>query len=376
MDSVLAGKLIERISNFTDYNVNIMDENGILVASRMKERIGSFHEVAFDIINGTNDTVMVDMDNPETGVKAGVNMAIYTNKKKVGVVGVTGSPDMVLSVAKIIKMSVEVMMEYEMYKYESMKKYNLREQLMHLIFYNDNFEREDLSKYFKALNLDEEILRIPILIQIENSEAYMTKVKEILDGNKFRSRQDIGDTTKEDFIFLFKGIDCDIRNVMQDYKYLVGEYLSPLLQYIRARHLIYNIYVGPIQNDIMYYRQAYLDCMWMQKNMGNSENGSFYFYDYMIRYMESRVPVSEFNAIFYMLKKELGKKFTDNYTETIEALIEKDYNLAKAGNMLHIHKNTLVYRLDKIREVLNMNPLVNNTEREFMECFYYYLIRK
>ena len=66
MDSILAGKLIERISNFTDYNVNIMDENGILVASRMKERIGSFHEVAFDIINGTDDTVMVDMDNPET----------------------------------------------------------------------------------------------------------------------------------------------------------------------------------------------------------------------------------------------------------------------------------------------------------------------
>lgn len=118
---------------------------------------------------------------------------------------------------------------------------------MHLIFYNDNFEREDLSKYFKALNLDEEILRIPILIQIENSEVYMTKVKEILDGNKFRSRQDIGDSTKEDFIFLFKGIGCDIRNLMQDYKYLVGEYLSPLLQYIRARHLVYNIYVGPIQ---------------------------------------------------------------------------------------------------------------------------------
>lgn len=242
---------------------------------------------------------------------------------------------------------------------------------MHLIFYNDNFEREDLSKYFKALNLDEEILRIPILIQIENSEVYMTKVKEILDGNKFRSRQDIGDSTKEDFIFLFKGIGCDIRNVMQDYKYLVGEYLSPLLQYIRAHHLVYNIYVGPIQNDIMYYRQSYLDCMWMQKNMGNSENRSFYFYDYMIRYMESRIPASEFNTIFYMLKKELGKKFTDNYTETMEALIEKDYNLSKAGNMLHIHKNTLVYRLDKIREVLNMNPLVNNTEREFMECFYY-----
>ena len=44
--------------------------------------------------------------------------------------------------------------------------------------------------------------------------------------------------------------------------------------------------------------------------------------------------------------------------------------------MLHVHKNTLVYRLDKIREILNMNPLAKNSDREFMECFYYYLLRK
>ncbi|MFR6327722.1 MAG: sugar diacid recognition domain-containing protein [Eisenbergiella sp.] len=249
MDNVLAGKLIDRISNFTDYNVNIMDENGILVASRMKERIGSFHEVAFDIINGTEDIVMVDMDNPENGVKAGVNMAIYTNKNKVGVVGVTGSPDTVLAVAKIIKMSVEVMMEYEMYKYESLKKYNLREQLMHLIFYNDNYEREDLSKYFKALNLDEEILRIPVLIQMENSSAHMKKVKEIMDGNIFLSRQDIGDITKRD-LYSFR-IDYDIKDVMQDYKYLIGECLS-LFSNISDRVIWFIMYMSVPYKMILY----------------------------------------------------------------------------------------------------------------------------
>ena len=65
-----------------------------------------------------------------------------------------------------------------------------------------------------------------------------------------------------------------------------------------------------------------------------------------------------------------------NYMETMGALIDKDYNLSKASTMLHIHKNTLVYRLDKIREALNMNPLLYNVDREFMECFYYYLKRK
>ena len=76
MDNVLAGKLINRISSYTEYNVNIMDENGIVVASKMKERVGSFHETAYEIVKSDEDMVMVDVDNLENGVKAGVNIAI------------------------------------------------------------------------------------------------------------------------------------------------------------------------------------------------------------------------------------------------------------------------------------------------------------
>ena len=134
------------------------------------------------------------------------------------------------------------------------------------------------------------------------------------------------------------------------------------------------IYIGPLQNDIMYYRQAYNYCMWMQKNI--RKDGSFYFYDYAVRYLESMATPTESHTLFLMLKQKLGKKFTDNYLEMMGALIENEYNLNKASDWLHIHKNTLVYRLDKIRESLNMNPLSSNSDRELMECFYYYLLRK
>lgn len=378
MDNVLAGTLIDRISNFTDYNVNIMDENGTIVASRMKERIGTFHEVAFEIVKGDEDMVLVEEDNPENGVRAGVNMAIYVHKKKDGVVGVTGNPAQVLPIAKIIKMSVEVMMEYEKFKYESMKKYSMREQLMQLIFYNDNYKREDIGKFFKALNLEEDVMRIPILLEIENGQDHMSSIKTALDRGDFNSRQSLRETTREGFLFMFLALPGDTKNMMQDYKYLTGEYLSPALRYMRDHHLAYHVYVGPIENDIMYYRQAYLDCIWMQKNLGSrTENGkSYYFYDCIVRYIESMIPFQDLNAVFQILKREFGEKFVDNYMETMEALIDKDYNLAKASAMLHIHKNTLVYRLDKIRETLNMNPLIYNVDREFMECFYYYLKRK
>ena len=62
--------------------------------------------------------------------------------------------------------------------------------------------------------------------------------------------------------------------------------------------------------------------------------------------------------------------------EIMEALRMANFNLNDASKLLHVHKNTLIYRLDKIRETLNVDPLGNNNDREFVNGFYYYLKRK
>ena len=46
----LAKKFVERIAKYTDYNINIMNDQGIIIASRNPERIGSFHETAYNMI--------------------------------------------------------------------------------------------------------------------------------------------------------------------------------------------------------------------------------------------------------------------------------------------------------------------------------------
>ena len=104
-----------------------------------------------------------------------------------------------------------------------------------------------------------------------------------------------------------------------------------------------------------------------------NQPGNYYFYNYVVKYLEAIASQNEFHAVFSYLKKELGEKFIENYVEVMGALVKKDYNLAKASSSLHVHKNTLVYRLDKIRSILSMNPLSSSSEREFMECFYIYL---
>ena len=57
IDKTFAEKFIERITRYTDFNINIMDEKGIIIASRDKKRVGQYHEIAYRLIVGTEELI-------------------------------------------------------------------------------------------------------------------------------------------------------------------------------------------------------------------------------------------------------------------------------------------------------------------------------
>ena len=61
LEETLAKKLIERVSEYTSYNVNIMNEDGIIIASVDPKRVGTFHEAAYVITHNDRDVIMVNM---------------------------------------------------------------------------------------------------------------------------------------------------------------------------------------------------------------------------------------------------------------------------------------------------------------------------
>ena len=48
LENSLAEKLIEQVTKYTSYNVNIMNEQGVIIASRNPERIGSIKRDQYD----------------------------------------------------------------------------------------------------------------------------------------------------------------------------------------------------------------------------------------------------------------------------------------------------------------------------------------
>lgn len=74
----------------------VVNGQGIIIASTDKNRIGSFHEGATLVMKSGHRLHITERDAKRLkGVKPGINLPIYYNKKVIGVIGITGTPSVV-----------------------------------------------------------------------------------------------------------------------------------------------------------------------------------------------------------------------------------------------------------------------------------------
>lgn len=68
LNVAFAEKFITKLTAYTSYNINIMNQKGIIIASRNPERVGDFHEIAFDMISEHKDVIEVSEQEEFLGV--------------------------------------------------------------------------------------------------------------------------------------------------------------------------------------------------------------------------------------------------------------------------------------------------------------------
>lgn len=74
--------------------INIMNTDGIIVASTERERIGTFHQGAREaVMTGKLVRIHKDQLNRYAGAKEGCNMPLRVNGNIIGVVGIYGNPE-------------------------------------------------------------------------------------------------------------------------------------------------------------------------------------------------------------------------------------------------------------------------------------------
>lgn len=363
MEEQVAIKICKKISQITDGGILITDDMGNIVASNVCEA-GDFPDTIHRLIMRDEELFSWDEDG-----KRGIVLALSNGERRKSYLLLSGNPKNLLPGIYGLKLAAETIIEYEGI---SQNKRQTKQGFIDALL-SDTPNWEKLNQEAEELQIDQKAVRVPALIHVEADSRQIKSFMRVLESSGCLGKQDMLTRNEDGQIIIFKTVNCPVKQFMQEYKYILAQTLSAFLKYMRYLELPYRVYFGPAQCSFAHYRQAYHLCIWM-KNMIEQE-GSYYFYDYVVKYLEYEFPMEQMETFFFFLTEKLDVKFIEQYVDTMKVLIEQNYNLTKAGELLNIHKNTLVYRLDKIRNVLNMNPLNVNSDREFMECFYYYIKR-
>jgi len=374
LSRVFAEKFIEKIEKHSDYNVNIMDGKGIIIASKDTKRIGVFHEIAYRIIQGEEDTIFVKEGEKFLGVRPGVCMAINYNNSKIGVIGITGVSETVNTVALVAKMAIETMLEYEWYKEETNRRKSEKETFINLLLYGELKDKKSLKASAELLEYREDIIRIPILIEINGQETADNLLLKLRESTS-HSSQDISFDINDKQILFFKCIWDHKEDLYSAYKFILGDSISGFLNYIRNRGIHCNFYIGSFQNVFENYKEGYKHCMWLRnyKIRGSfNDNLGVYFYDHIGEYLLSILPIMELHGIFNVFHNVLDTDFKEGFVETIDILNKHNYNLVESSRDLYVHKNTLIFRFNKIRELLGVNPMQKANERELLKYLSFY----
>ncbi len=305
------------------------------------------------------------------GVKPGIDMVIKHDGQIVGGIGITGMIEESIPLITMARLTIEAMLKYEIYREKTNLKNTQFEEFCDLLLSEEKKDEEKLVLKAKQLGYLTHIPRIAILFVIPDGFGNPEEVFHTIQGYGKIEKQDITFMVKQREIVLFKTLPFVKSDLFGGYKEYLDEFFTPLQTTFLKRQLPVYRYIGSMQTHMEYYKYAYRHCLWM-KDMSYSHR---LFYDYMTDYLTYLITLPEINGIYDSISGLLDREKKQQFVEIFSALKKNNYNLVVASKELHVHKNTLIFHLDKYRELYNMNPLANSRDRSFCDFFVSYLKR-
>jgi len=378
----LAQNIVNSSMEIIGKNINIVDENGIIIASGDSSRINTFHELSVEVIK-TGKTLEIDKDecSKMDGVLPGISLPINFGDKIIGVVGITGDPEEVRVYAKLLKNTVELMLQDSFLKQQLQAEIGARDRFIHDLL-KGRFEHDmDLFRFrANTLGYDIEVPRVAIVIDIikiggvllqewlASKTGRELKLESMTSEIQRRLRRIQEETSmltrvgRERFAILYIVPD-DLRDE-QLKKRLdgVARNLSEMLD--KSFKMTVSIGIGNKANNLEEYSRSYREaCLALKINQKIGGPPSVYYWNEIgINLVLEYLPEN----IRELIAKTV-KVLDDNLKETIKIFFDSNLSVNRAANKLFVHRNTMTYRLDRVQSLTGLDP------RNFYDAMYLYL---
>ena len=112
LDRTLAQSIVNRTMQIIEVNVNVMDAQGMIIASGDAARIGQVHHGALQVLReGRSMEVTDEIAATVPGIMPGVNLPLRLGDKVIGCIGLSGAPDNIRRYGQLVHMAAETMLE-------------------------------------------------------------------------------------------------------------------------------------------------------------------------------------------------------------------------------------------------------------------------
>jgi carbohydrate diacid regulator len=352
LNEQLAQRIVEEVQKHINEHVIVTNTIGIIVASTDPNRIGAFHEGAKLAIS-CGETLYMDEDKVKTleGVRYGIVLPLVINGQAIGVIGITGLPETVAPYAQLLKKLTELFIQDNAYREEQ-----------------ERLEREFELFVFDWLNsrsLDQTLMERAGFFQIDLFSYHQIIVFKTLDAPFTLSYSDID---------LIKKQWCKGKNTL-----FVRWGREKVLAFIASSSpsITYKE-VEQLRKIVMSYTDSDIAVGVGQSNPESLQKSYHQAERAVLVSMKRNETVFEEDLIFdiirYALPDELKQEFIQRtihciqgdqvLIETLDSWFKCNLSLKETAADLHVHINTLNYRLKKISEMTSFN--LKNTHQLVM----------
>ena len=345
LSTALAQQIASETTEAIGHNVIITDVRGIIIGSGDTARVGSEHEASLEVVE-TRESAWHDPRQAAAmrGVRPGMTLPLVIGDDVVGTVGITGSPRQVRRFGLLVRRQTEILLEQaDLLRSRFLRERNLEDLLRDIEEFDPDVTDVDLLSSTAAdLGFSLRRPHRPLLVQVDGGAIgpeYLRATRGV-----FHHRGDIVALRNTTQCLVLMAVEPD-RSPEDD--------VHHLLEVVGARFgLATRVMIGDPADTVERLSvelQDTVSAASLATRQGAEAGDVFRVHDLRVRLALAHLPKS---ALTRLVAGTLGEFTTradwSTLRATLQAWCESGFNLVAASEELSIHRNTLLYRLEKI----------------------------
>jgi carbohydrate diacid regulator len=353
LNTGLAQEIVSRTMRIIPFNVNVMDASGVILASGNPNRIGELHAGAL-LALAKKTTIEIDPAAARNlhGAKPGVNLPLSVNGHICGAVGLSGEPDQVRQFGELVRLTAEMILEQASLTNELQRDSRYREAFVLNLIRYDSGSHAELEAWGHRLGINFERMQLVFLLELNIDHAAadlgLTALQRLQMRILARQPAAMTATVGPSEMVLLDSYEAG----KKDHDLMPQRRLHALAAMVEEEcavpfTLAMGIALAGVEGAAISHQSARTAARIGRAR--HPQQKHFSYYDLALPVMLSGLDAGwQAEQLRLPIARLAQDKSKEVLRRTLDTWFANNENSAATANALHVHRNTLDYRLRRI----------------------------